>query len=151
MPSPALFSSRAWGAWLGLLTLLFAGRVVGQAIQCWAPQAFLPPFGAFQGSNLPYWILLPAQIVILGLMARASWQAGRGTFRPTPAVARLLAWGGAVYLLGALARIAVGLTVPSAHVWFRTWIPAVFHVVLAAFVISLAVCAGRRRELKPET
>jgi len=35
-------------------------------------------------------------------------------------------------------RIVVGLSVPAAPAWFSTWIPAVFHVVLAAYVLTLA-------------
>jgi len=97
------------------LSFLFALRLLGQAVQRWAPQDFLPVFGAFQGSELPYWLLLSAQ----------------------------LAWAGVIYMAGSLARIAVGLAVPAAPDWFRTWIPAVFHVVLAAYVLTLALCHRR--------
>jgi hypothetical protein len=57
---------------LWFLTFLFALRVAGQAIQRWAPQSFLPPFDAFQGSNLPYFVLLGSQIVTLGAMRSAT-------------------------------------------------------------------------------
>jgi hypothetical protein len=46
-------------------------------------------------------------------------------------------------MAGALGRIGIGLAVPAAPDWFRTWIPAAFHVVLAAFVLALAHCQRR--------
>lgn len=115
---------------LWFLTFLFALRVAGQAMQRWAPQSFLPPFDAFQGSDLPYPILLGSQIVILGVMAFCN-------LRP-PSARRALTWLGSFYMAGSLARIVVGLAVPGAPAWFSTWIPAVFHVVLAAYVLALA-------------
>ena len=44
---------------------------------------------------------------------------------------------GALYLMGASARLAIGAWVPRAPAWFSAWIPASFHVVLAAFVLAL--------------
>jgi hypothetical protein len=39
---------------------------------------------------------------------------------------------------GSLARLAVGLVFDQAPAWFTAWIPGAFHVVLAAFVLTLA-------------
>jgi hypothetical protein len=113
-----------------LLTLLFSLRVAGQAIQLWAPQPWLPPFDAFQGSNLPYPFLLASQIVILGVMVYCNVRRPRG--------GRAIRWFGIIYMAGSLARIAIGVAVPSAPAWFSTWIPAAFHVVLAGYVLTLA-------------
>ena len=121
-----------------LLTLLFLLRVLGQALQYWAPHPALSPFESFQGSNLPYWVLLPAQIAILALMIRYSWRVHAGGGDPRPPAGRVLAWLGAVYMAASVARIAVGLVVESAPAWFTAWISAALHVVLAAFVLSLA-------------
>ena len=55
-----------------------------------------------------------------------------------PAGGRVLFWIGVIYMSVSLARIAVGLVVPGAPAWFSTWIPAVFHVVLAAYVLALS-------------
>jgi hypothetical protein len=123
---------------LGALSLLFALRVLGQAVQAWAPQAFLPPFGAFQGSALPYWILLPAQLLILGLMLWLSWRVETGTLRSNPRVGIILLWAGSIYLAAALGRLCIGLGLPDAPAWFRAWISGVWHVVLASFVLVLA-------------
>ncbi len=125
---------------LWLFTGLFAGRVIGQMLQLWLPQPFLPPFDSFQGSNLPYSVLLPSQILILGLM---TWTVGKvqaRELRPNPRTASILMWLGGIYMLGSLARIVVGLAAPDAPGWFTAWVPAVFHVVLAAFALTLARC-----------
>ena len=118
---------------LWLLTFLFSLRVAGQAIQRWAPQPWLPPFDAFQGSNLPYAVLLGSQVAILAAMAFCNLRR--------PAGGRVLFWFGVIYMTGSLARIAVGLAVPDAHPWFRAWISAVFHIVLAAYLLLLSAPA----------
>ena len=140
MPLNLIRSSahRNYAAWLWLFSILFALRVLGQALQLWLPQPYLPPFRAFQGSGLPYWLLLSAQLAILAVMARLAWRAQRGILQPGPRMGRILTWAGGIYMCGSLARIAVGLFVPGAPAWFSTWIPAIFHVVLAAFVLTLA-------------
>ena len=117
-------------ALLWVLTFFFSLRVAGQAIQYWMPRSYLPAFGAFQGSNLPYPVLLGSQIVILAAMVICNLRR--------PRAHRALLWFGSFYMAGSLARIAVGLAVPDAPEWFSTWIPAVFHVVLAAYVLALA-------------
>jgi hypothetical protein len=126
-------------ALLWLLTALFAARVAGQAIQLWLPQAFLPAFDAFQGSDLPYPVLLSTQLVILGAMIRTAWKVQAGDRRPGPRTLAVISWLGAIYMLGSLARIAVGMAVPDSGSWFRAWVPASFHVVLAGFVLTLAL------------
>jgi len=129
-----LYGSCAWS-----LTSLFALRVLGQSVQRWMPQSFLPPFEAFQGSNLPYWPLLSFQLLILAVMMRVAWRLQTDRLVPRRRVGRWLAWAGVVYMAAALARIAAGLAVPDAHAWFKAWIPAFFHVVLAAFVLIVSL------------
>jgi hypothetical protein len=123
---------------LAVLCGLFALRVLGQAVQRWAPVSWLPAFGAFQGSKTPYWLLLSIQLVLLVLMIAVTRQVAVGEAQPNAATARTLTWFGAVYMTGCLGRLAVGLASPNAPQWFRTWIPSVFHVVLAGFVLALA-------------
>ena len=124
---------------LFVLTALFAMRVAGQAVQAAFPQPWLPPFAAFQGSRLPYAILLSTQVVILILMVRASLRVARGMLWRSVHARALLLWLGGTYLAASLLRIAVGLAIPNAHPWFSTWIPAVFHVVLASWVLLLGI------------
>lgn len=126
-------------AWLlAILTALFSLRVAGQAIQAWLPQPWLPPFAAFQGSGLGYASLLSSQLLILIVMTRVSWRVHSGALRPRAGTGHVLVWIGAVYLGGSLLRIGVGLALPSAPAWFRVWIPGVFHLVLAGFILIAA-------------
>jgi hypothetical protein len=135
--------SPRYAALLWALTMLFALRVLGQAIQRWLPQPYLPPFGMFQGSGLQYAVLLSAQLTILGLMIRAAWRVGSGTLHPSPGQLKALTGFGALYMAGSVLRIIIGLAVPTASNWFKAWIPAFFHLVLAGFVITLALYARR--------
>lgn len=73
-----------WG-----LTALFALRVFAQALQYWAPIDSLPDVAAFQGSNLPYPVLLSSQLLILLLMCRGAWLAAADWSGPMePVIAR---------------------------------------------------------------
>ena len=134
-PSP---STRAYAAACWLLSALFAARVLGQVVQHWMPQPFLPAFEAFQGSRLPYWLLLSFQLVILGVMVRVAWRVQTDRLAPSRRAGLWLAWPGAAYMVFAVARIAIGLAVPDAPAWFKTWIPAFFHLVLAGFVLVVS-------------
>ena len=127
-----------YAALLWLLTILFVLRVFGQALQLWAPQAFLPPFDAFQGSNLPYRLLLSVQLAILVVMIVVAWRVQTGSLVPSSRTGKALMWAGCIYMTVSVGRIFVGLFAPEAPAWFSTWIPAVFHVVLAAYVLTLA-------------
>lgn len=127
-----------YAAALAALAALFACRVAGQAIQLWIPQAALPPFEAFQGSGLPYSLLLPAQIAILALMLHLAWRVALGRLQPRPRLSRLLAGFGWVYFASMLARLVIGRVFDTGSPWLEAWIPALFHLVLAAFVLTLS-------------
>jgi hypothetical protein len=132
-------------------TLAFAARVAGQAVQGALPQPWLPPFDRWQGSGLPYPVLLAAQCLILGAMLWAAIRAWRGTLRSSSGAMKVATVLGTAYFAGALARIAIGAFVPAAPAWFRAWIPASFHVVLASFVLALGRyhAAGTRESWEP--
>ena len=123
---------------LWLLTAAFAVRVAGQAIQNAWPLSFLPSFASFQGSRLPYWVLLSTQIAILATMIRFDLRIQARTLVATRRAARVLGLLGGVYLAVSIGRIVIGLVVPQAPPWFSTWIPALFHLVLALWVLLVA-------------
>jgi hypothetical protein len=134
-----LQSAPAWA-----FTFLFAGRVLAQAIQRWWPQPFLPTFGRFQGSGLAYPLLFSSQLVILALMV---WMAGlvtSGSWHPAPRRLRALSIFGCLYMAASVLRILIGWLMPTAPEWFRAWIPGFFHLVLAGFVITMALSAPQR-------
>ena len=122
-----------WG-----LTLLFALRVLGQAVQRWLPQEFLPPAAAFQGSELPYGLLFAAQLLILAIMARFSRRVQTAALRASRHSGKILAWAGSVYMTAALGRLVLGLLVSDAPAWFHARIPAIWHIVLASFLLVMA-------------
>lgn len=39
---------------------------------------------------------------------------------------------------GSVLRVVIGLLLSHAPIWFSAWISSVFHLVLAAFVLTLA-------------
>ncbi len=140
----AMSSNRRPFLILAALACLFAMRVVAQAMQRWHALPFLPPFDAFQGSALPYELLLSAQIVILAVMARLAWQVRADKLQRRPSVGRALAIVGWIYFSVMLIRLCVGIAAPAAPGWFKAWIPGVFHLVLAAFVLALAAYHRQR-------
>lgn len=131
-------TSRPYAVVCWVLAAAFAARVIGQALQRTLPQPFLPPADSFQGSALPYGLLLAIQLFILALMLRYAIRLHHGVLRPDRRAGVALASFGGLYMAAALGRIGVGLAVPAAHAWFSAWIPAAFHVVLAAFVVTTA-------------
>lgn len=136
-PTPPPRRSGRYALLLWLLSLLFALRVLGQAVQFWTTVPWLPGFESFQGSGLPYWALLLAQVLILSFLVRNASRVQRGRVAPRRETGRVLMLLGGVYLAGSLARIAIGL-LPGAPGWFRAWIPGAFHLVLAGYVMTLA-------------
>jgi len=77
---------------LAALALLFLLRVLGQALAAFAHVAWLPAMSAWYSGLVPYPVLLPAQAVLLGLLAWICADVARGAgwwARPRP---RLAAW-----------------------------------------------------------
>jgi len=123
---------------LWVLTAAFFLRISAQALQYGFPQPFLPPFDDFQGINLPYAVLLASQLLILGAMLYNCVKLQANALQPSRRIGHVLLWFGSVYMAGSVLRLLVGVAMPAALVWFRAWIPAVFHIVLAGFVLTLA-------------
>jgi hypothetical protein len=141
----AMSSNRRFFLILAALAALFALRVVAQATQRWHVLPFLPPFDAFQGSALPYELLLSSQIAILAVMALLAWQVRADKIQRRAGVGRALAIAGWIYGSVMLIRLCIGFAAPAAAGWFKVWIPSIFHLVLAAFVLALAAYHRERR------
>ena len=120
------------GIVLVALTLLFFGRVAGQALVAILGVAWLPPMEAWFSGYLPYPILLPIQAGILGVQATIDWHVCRGAgwfARRRPRAGRTLRRLSYLYALAMGLRFVV---TGGAHV-----IPIVFHWVLAAYLFTL--------------
>ena len=117
------------------LAALFALRVLAQAVQWVGPVPFLPPFDAWQGSGLPYPALLGSQLLIVALLARALQVVRSRSIRPASWKHRACFILGGAYFAAMAFRLVAGLTFLSDVDWFAESLPALFHLVLAAFVL----------------
>ena len=124
------------GVLLWSLTALFAFRVAAQLVQFASPIPALPAFDAWQGSGLGYPVLLASQLAILSIMIRGSSRVSRRT-RAVPRVGVWLLALGGVYFSAMAVRLVLGLTVLGHMSWFAKPLPALFHLVLAGFVLTL--------------
>lgn len=127
----------ATGLWV--LLALFAGRVVAQPAQLWLHIPWLPAFDTWHSGALPYWLLLSLQLLILCVQARIAVAVGAGRVTPS----RRAAWWwlilGSIYFAAMLARLGLGATVLASSHWFSAWLPTVFHLVLASFVLLVGI------------
>ena len=123
---------------LWLLTALFAVRVVGQVLVALRSPPWLPPMNEW--NLVPYRLLLPAQIVILGVMTwiDVSFSASAGPpVDRTQAFCWALVAFSAVYAGAMVVRYVVRMQRRPAARWFGGTIPIVFHLVLATYVYAL--------------
>ncbi|GAB1723526.1 MAG: hypothetical protein GDA65_19400 [Nitrospira sp. CR1.1] len=127
--------SRPYG-WLLLgLLLLFLFRVVAQLVQAFSPVTALPSFEIWQSGAIPYPLLVVFQIIILIACARVVWSFLSGTVVPSGKKGRLLLIFGWIYFIAMGLRLLIGLTMAPDHYWFGAIVPALFHLVLAGFVV----------------
>jgi hypothetical protein len=131
-------------ALLWLLLALFVLRVAGQAMVAFFGVDWLPPMDRWYSGLLPYEYLLPAQILIIAVMAKicADFTRHRGFFvQPRRFFAVYWFWFGWIYLAAMLLRYPIQLDLrPEAPI-----IPIFFHWVLASFVIAVGFWHRQRR------
>ena len=139
-PAPAL-SPGATAAVLAVLSVLFAGRVLGQVLVVTRHPTWLPPMEQWYSGLLPYPRLLATQIailagmtaVIVGLAAGAGWAAG-----PYPIPGAILVVVAYAYAAAMGVRYVVRMARRPDQRWLGGCIPIVFHVVLATWIWVLA-------------
>jgi hypothetical protein len=149
-------STKRGAALLWLLTGLFALRVVGQALVAFLHVGFLPPMSAWYSGLVPYPVLLPAQLAMLGLMGKVNVDltAGAGMFAtPRARLGRGLRGFALIYFLAMVGRYVVTMTLQPEQRWLGGTIPIVFHWVLAAYVfvwggLTMAPAARARRAIR---
>jgi len=113
-------------------------RVAGQAVQTYSPKSFLPPVDSWQGSQIPYPVLLLIQILILGAMVFYERRHFSGSLGRHQRFGRWLRVFALLYGGLSLLRLGIGLSLPDAPLWFTRLIPSVFHLVLAAYLFVLS-------------
>jgi len=120
---------------LWLYSALFVVRVAGQLVARSVRPRWLPL--TEQWNLSPYHLLLPTQLVILGLMAwiDASFAAERGPpVTPRPTFGWVVLAFAAVYAGSMAVRYVVRMARRPEQRWFGGTIPIVFHWVLASWL-----------------
>ena len=122
---------------LGILLFIFCFRVGAQFVQFVSPVAFLPPFEAWQSGALPYEVLAVSQIIIIFVLLRFVLRLASGREIPDRKAGQIYLIFGWAYFGIMLFRLLAGLTFAEGHSWYGAIIPALFHLVLASFLILL--------------
>jgi hypothetical protein len=130
-------SADAAAAFLALFSGLFLLRVAGQILVVLRSPGWLPPMEEW--NLLPYRLLLPIQIAFLAAMAAIVVGLARGQgpiAERRPGFGWLLVAVSVLYAGSMAVRYAVRMRRRPEQRWFGGAIPIVFHVVLAAFVLT---------------
>lgn len=129
---------------MSVLTALFVLRVFAQLLQALFPVGWIPEFEAWQSGLLSYPVLLAVQLAIIGFMSFVLHRVRNGTIRARPWKYRVcLVFGGAYFAVMAFRWVA-GLTFLADQAWFAKSLPAIFHLVLASFILLLGLHIRRR-------
>ena len=130
---------RRCAPWLAALLALFCLRVAAQLLQAAFDLPFLPPFEAWHSGVLPYSVLLVVQLALIAAMLWLLRRVRRDAISISRAWALALLAVGWTYFFFMAFRLIGGLTFLQGVPWFTAWLPSVFHLVLASYV----VIAGR--------
>lgn len=140
---------RAYAAVLGLLLAAFLFRVGAQFVQWLRPTPLLPPFEAWHSTTLPYGALLALQAATALVMATIVARVATCVVRSNARWGKGLLAFGLLYFVFKLFRLVAGLTFWSDHPWWGAVLASVFHLVLAAFVLVLALYHLRGSRRRP--
>jgi hypothetical protein len=128
------------GPLLAFITVLFAGRVLGQALVAFVGVPWLPPMEQWFSGMIPYPLLLIIQLLMLMLMIKitaAIWR-GKGAFADVrPHWSGILMKFSAVYASLMVVRYILTMILHPEMRWFGDIIPIIFHFVLAGFIFVL--------------
>jgi len=126
---------------LWLCLAIFVARVVGQIEVLLLAPRWLPPFMAWESGWVPYPVLLPVQILLIGLMAAIASDHNRGcgpTWVTHTRTRRRLTAFAAAYAALMLLRLVVTAALPPHSLVDRGLIPILAHWDLAGFIALLA-------------
>ncbi len=141
MSGRATHGSRTAALLLWSCIALFAARVIGQFETLVRAPDWLPAMDAWYSGLMPYYLLLPAQILLLMIMAVVAWnpRIRSGDFAAAnPRAARAMRTFAYLYLAAMVLRLAVNLAENGAEFWRHGAIPVAFHWVLALFLLVSA-------------
>lgn len=133
--------SRSAAILLWSCVALFAARVMGQFEAMLLAPAWLPPMDAWYSGLMPYYLLLPAQVVLLMIMTAVAWNRRVRTGRfaaANPRAAGALRIAAYLYLGVMAVRLGINISANGAEYWREGAIPVAFHWVLALFLLVSA-------------
>jgi len=125
---------------LWICLALFLGRVLGQFEVMLTAPLWLPPMEAWYSGLLPYTMLLPAQVLILMLMATVTFDRSIGVGITRLRRPRQRSWlrGIALAYFAIMAvRFLIQCVKYGSDYYLHGAIPVAFHWVLALFLLAL--------------
>ena len=128
------------GPLLALMTILFACRVLGQALVAFVGVSWLPAMKQWFSGVIPYSSLLIIQLLMLMLMVRITGEVwrGTGTFAVVrPHWAEFLMKFACAYAGLMILRYALTMILHPEMRWLGDTIPIFFHFVLASFIFVI--------------
>ena len=127
------------GPLLAVLTLLFSGRVLGQALVAFFSVRWLPAMYQWQSGLVPYPILSTIQLLMLVIMIKICtdiWRSAGCFGRRRPCWSRYLVGFSAIYAGAIVLRYLLTMIFLPEMRWLGGTIPIFFHFVLAAFLFT---------------
>jgi hypothetical protein len=118
---------------------LFVFRVSAQFIQQYYPVNFLPPFDRWYSGALSYHWLLVSQLIIIVILSITLKKFYVAKISANKRWAKILLVFGIIYFVSMLLRLIAGLTFAQHHPWLSATIPAIFHMVLACFILLVGL------------
>jgi ornithine lipid hydroxylase len=130
-------NNKIYGNILITLLGLFVMRVAAQLIQATHSVSFLPPFEAWQSGALPYPFLVAFQLIIIAFLGHIAWKFKTQKIQLNPKSGMMYLLIGGIYFSVMAFRVVAGLSFAANHPWLGAHIPAIFHLVLASFLLTV--------------
>ena len=135
MDLPLIYLPLMWAC-----VVLFLFRVLGQVyVAVYAPR-WLPPMREWYSGLLPYYLLLPAQLLIFALMTIVAYDYSREDgylFVTSTLKGKILIGLAIAYFSSMVSRYAITMARHPERRWLSGTIPIALHCVLAAFLFMV--------------
>jgi len=118
---------------------LFIFRVGAQLVQQYSPVDFLPSFERWYSGALAYHWLLLSQLIIIIILTMTLKRFYAAKVSANPQWGKILIGVGTLYFCSMLLRLIAGLTFAQHHSWWGATLPAIFHMVLAIFILLVGL------------
>jgi membrane protease YdiL (CAAX protease family) len=142
IPAP----QRRYGGWLTLLMALFAFRVLAQPVAAQWHVALLPSFDDWHSGAVPYPLLLISQCLILFVGIAVTRFFYRRELSPRRRLGTCLLYLGWIYWGVMSMRLLLGVTLLNNVHWFTQTLPALFHLLLANFLMLVGEFLRRQNQ-----